>query len=131
MMERRTEVQRLFQRRKSHWSAKRISRVRRLLSARASVASESFRHVLASKEQYACIHFVHVYSLSPSPIRVSIILLSFSASRQLSSGTSPLVRACEESSRNGEKHRHRLYRCVRSSYWPELVHQSTLASVPI
>jgi DNA polymerase delta subunit 3 len=30
-------------------------------------------YLLASKEQYARIHFVHIYSLSPSPVHVSII----------------------------------------------------------
>jgi hypothetical protein len=29
------------------------------------------RPLLASKEQYARIHFIHIYSLSPSPIHVS------------------------------------------------------------
>jgi hypothetical protein len=33
---------------------------------------------VASKEQYACIHFVHIYSLSPSPIHVSIIPIPLS-----------------------------------------------------
>ena len=33
---------------------------------------------VASKEQYARIHFVHIYSLSPSPIHVSIILIPLS-----------------------------------------------------
>jgi hypothetical protein len=33
---------------------------------------------VASKEQYARIHFVHVYSLSPSPIHVSIIPIPLS-----------------------------------------------------
>jgi len=43
----------------------------RVLSALASVASDSLRHFPASKERYTRIHFVHLYSLSPSPIRVS------------------------------------------------------------
>ena len=33
---------------------------------------------VASKEQYARIHFVHIYSLSPSPIHVSIIPIPLS-----------------------------------------------------
>ena len=55
----------------------------RFLFASASVIPKPFpiSTPIASKEQYARIHFVHVYSLSPSPIHVSIIHvpLSYSA----------------------------------------------------
>lgn len=42
-----------------------------------------FRHLPASKEQYARIDFIHIYSLSPSPIHVSTIPVPSSASREL------------------------------------------------
>lgn len=46
---------------------------------------------VASKEQYARIHFVHVYSLSPSPIHVSIIHVPLSYSANCILGTSTLM----------------------------------------
>ncbi len=53
-------------------------------------------HSTASKEQYARIHFVHIYSLSPSPIHVSIIVVpTFPTSHKFYSGTSSLMRARE------------------------------------
>jgi DNA polymerase delta subunit 3 len=50
-------------------------------SAPANIVPKS--PLLASKEQYARIHFVHIYSLSPSPIHVSIVPVLSLASRKL------------------------------------------------
>jgi hypothetical protein len=49
----------------------------RFLFAPASIIPKPYIRI-ASKEQYARIHFVHIYSLSPSPIHVSIIPIPLS-----------------------------------------------------
>lgn len=65
----------MFPRRKSHWLEKQTSRVRDFFFAPSSIIPKPFPipAFVASKEQYTRIHFVHIYSLSPSPIHVSII----------------------------------------------------------
>ena len=132
MTESPTKVRKKFRRRKSHWLGKPILRVR-ALSTLASVASDS-PSTYTSLKGTVCAHSLCPY-LQPFAFTHSCKQASFSSLSDFTqtalSGTSPLVRAREVSSRSGKEPWHRLHCFIRSGHGSELVPQSALASVPI
>lgn len=132
MMERPTKLRKKFQRQKSHWLGKLILKVR-ALSTLASVAFDS-PLTFPSLKGAVCAHSLCPY-LQPFAFTHPRKLAPFSSlsgfTQTALPGTSPFVRASEESSRSRREPWHQLHCFIRSGYGSELVHQSALASVPI
>src|SRR5712691_8192801 len=101
MTESPTKFRKKFRRRKSHWLGKLILRVR-VLSALASVACASLS-TFPSVKGTVCAHSLCPY-LQPFAFTHSCKQASFASLSDFTqtalSGTSPLVRAREESSRS-------------------------------
>jgi hypothetical protein len=132
MMERPTKVRKKFRRQKSHWLGKLILRVR-VLSTLARVAFDS-PLTFPSLKGTVCVHSLCPY-LQPFVFTHSCKQAPFSSlsdfTQTVLPGTSPFVRASEESSRSRKEPWHQLHCFIRSGYGSELVHQSVLASTPI